>query len=135
MEFYSGWPYISNGMAAAKSCIIKIMKSKMEQKIPRLVQLACALEACAPKPGNVNRYHDFCDTSLEDFLLSAAALGSAFENAAQAGVGKIILDAAESTRDWVRSNEPGHDAAVCPLAKPGLDAERTGEVSSGLCRF
>ena len=60
------------------------MKPKAEQQISRLVQLACVLEACAPKPGNVNLYHDFCDASLEDYLLSAAALGSAFENAAQA---------------------------------------------------
>jgi len=104
------------------------MKSTMEQKIPRLVQLACALEACAPKPGNVNRYHDFCDTSLEDFLLSAAALGSAFENAAQATVGRLILDAAMKTRDWVRSNTNlGMILLFAPLAKAGLDAAGTGK--------
>ena len=99
------------------------MKPKTEQQISRLVQLACVLEACAPKPGNVNRYHDFSDTSLEDYLLSAAALGSAFENAAQAGVGSIILDAAVNTRHWVRSNTNlGMILLLVPLAKAALHA-------------
>ena len=99
------------------------MKSKIEQHIPRLVQLACVLEACAPKPGNVNRYHDFCDASLEDYLLSAAALGSAFENAAQAGVGQIILDGAVHTRHCVGSNTNlGMILLFAPLVKASLHA-------------
>lgn len=99
----------------------------MEQKIPHLVELACVLEVCAPKPGNVNRYHDFYDTSLEDFLLSAAALGSAFENAAQTGIGQIIWDAAVNTRNRVRSNTNlGIILLFAPLAKAGLDAASTG---------
>ncbi len=97
------------------------MKPKTEYQIPRLVQLACVLEACAPKPGNVNRYHDFCDTSLEDYLLSAAALGSALENAFHVGVGQIILDAAVSTRHWVRSNTNlGMILLFAPLVKAAL---------------
>lgn len=97
------------------------MKPKTEHKIPRLVQLACVLEACAPKPGNVNRYHDFCDTSLEDYLLSAAALGSALENAFHVGVGQIILDAAVNTRHWVRSNTNlGMILLFAPLVKAAL---------------
>jgi triphosphoribosyl-dephospho-CoA synthase len=104
------------------------MKPKTDCQISRLVQLACALEACAPKPGNVNRYHDFFDTSLEDYLLSAAALGSAFENAAQAGVGQIILDAAVHTHHLVRSNTNlGMILLFAPLVKAALHSERTGE--------
>jgi triphosphoribosyl-dephospho-CoA synthase len=103
------------------------MKPKTEYQIPRLVQLACALEACAPKPGNVTRYHDFCDTSLEDYLLSAAALGFALENAYQAGVGQIILDAAVNTRHWVRSNTNlGMILLFAPLVKASLHAAGAG---------
>lgn len=99
----------------------------MEQIIPRLVQLACVLEACAPKPGNVNRYHDFNDTSLEDYLLSATALCSALENAAQAGVGQIILDAAVNTRQCVRCNTNlGLILLFAPLVKASIGAARTG---------
>jgi triphosphoribosyl-dephospho-CoA synthase len=104
------------------------MNPKTEQQIPRLVQLACVLEACSPKPGNVNRYHDFGDTSLEDYLLSAAALGSALENAAQAGVGEIILDAAMNTHHWVRSNTNlGMILLFAPLVKAALHSARAGE--------
>lgn len=103
------------------------MKQGLKQKMPGLVQLACTLEACAPKPGNVSRRHDFNDTSLEEYLLSAAALGSAFENAAQAAVGQIILDAAVNTRAWVRSNTNlGMILLFAPLAKAGLNATRGG---------
>jgi triphosphoribosyl-dephospho-CoA synthase len=99
----------------------------MEQKIPRLAQLACVLEACAPKPGNVNRYQDFYDTALEDFLLSAAAMAAAFENAARAGVGQTILDAAVKTRHCVRSNTNlGMILLFAPLVKAALGAAHTG---------
>jgi triphosphoribosyl-dephospho-CoA synthase len=64
---------------------------KTGREIAQLAQMACIWEACANKPGNVNRYHDFSDTSLEDFLISAVAIGPAFENAAQVGVGQTIL--------------------------------------------
>lgn len=103
------------------------MKPRMEQQVPRLVQLACVLEACAPKPGNVNRYHDFYDTSLEDFLLSAAAMSSAFENASQACVGQIILDAAVNTRHCVRTNTNlGMILLFAPLAKASFNLARAG---------
>ena len=38
-------------------------------------QLACVLEASAEKPGNITPRHDFADTSYEDMLRSAIALG------------------------------------------------------------
>jgi triphosphoribosyl-dephospho-CoA synthase len=99
----------------------------MEHKLSSLVQLACALEACAPKPGNVNRYQDFYDTTLEDHLLSAASLAAAFENTARKGVGHIVLDAAVKTRHWVRSNTNlGMILLFAPLAKASLDAARLG---------
>src|SRR5258708_25980480 len=40
-------------------------------------QLACLLEASAPKPGNVSPFASFRDRTYEDFLASAAAIGPA----------------------------------------------------------
>jgi triphosphoribosyl-dephospho-CoA synthase len=86
--------------------------------IAHCAQLACILEVCAPKPGNVNRNHDFVDTTLEDFLISALAIGPAFEKAAGASIGQTIWTAAASTRQCVRTNTNlGMILLLAPLAK------------------
>lgn len=88
------------------------------QDIAACAQLACILEASAPKPGNVNRYHDFRDTKYEHFLASGIAIGKPAENAAflgfeagkggldisDIGVGRLIRDAVFETKKWHRSN-------------------------------
>ena len=80
--------------------------------------MACVLEACAPKPGNVNRLHDFPDTSLEDYLISAIAIRPAFENAARCGVGQTIWNAVSNTHNLVRSNTNlGMVLLLAPLVK------------------
>lgn len=87
-------------------------------------QMACLLEASAPKPGNVNRYHDFEDATFEDFLLSAAAVGPALGRASSAGVGRTILRAVRDTRRHVRTNTNlGIILLLAPLARA---AARTG---------
>ena len=48
------------------------------EEVAKAVELACMVEVLAPKPGNVNRYQDFVDTTCEDFLLSAWAVGPVF---------------------------------------------------------
>ncbi len=89
-----------------------------EKRISQLAQMACILEVCAPKPGNVNRSHDFPDTTLEDFLVSAVAIGPALEDSAQAGVGRTILRAVADTRRRVRSNTNlGMVLLLVPLVK------------------
>jgi triphosphoribosyl-dephospho-CoA synthase len=88
------------------------------KRIAQLAQMACIWEACAPKPGNVNRAHDFSDTSLEDFLLSAVAVGSAFENADQTGIGHMVWQAVVETRRWVTINTNlGLVLLLAPLVK------------------
>ena len=92
-----------------------------QKQIAQLAQIACIREACAAKPGNVNRTHDFADTSLEDFLLSAVAIGSALENAAQTGIGQIVLQATLDTRKWVQTNTNlGLILLLAPLVKASL---------------
>jgi triphosphoribosyl-dephospho-CoA synthase len=91
---------------------------KTAKQIAELAQMACVLEVCAPKPGNVNRDHDFSDTSLQDFLLSAIAVGAAFENADWLGIGEILLQAVTDTRRLVRSNTNlGIVLLLAPLVK------------------
>jgi triphosphoribosyl-dephospho-CoA synthase len=52
-------------------------------------QLAMMLEVCAyPKPGNVDRCHDYPDTRLEHFLASTLFARQALEEA-EAGAGRI----------------------------------------------
>jgi len=88
-------------------------------------QMACLLEASAPKPGNVNRYHDFEDATFEDFLLSAAAVGPALGRAGSVGVGRTILRAVRDTRRFVRTNTNlGIILLLAPLARA---AARTGD--------
>ncbi|MFO0809962.1 MAG: triphosphoribosyl-dephospho-CoA synthase [Gemmataceae bacterium] len=61
-------------------------------------QLACVLEATARKPGNVHRTADFADCTFLDFLLSAAAIGPAMNQAVGRPVGETVLDAIRATR-------------------------------------
>ena len=88
------------------------------EKIGLAVERACLFEVSADKPGNVTRYEDFIDTSFEDFLISAAAIGPAFRATANASVGEIILHAIRATRNLVRVNTNlGIVLLLAPLAK------------------
>ena len=46
-------------------------------EVAAAAQLACLLEASAPKPGNVSPGAAFRDATYEDFLASAVAIGPA----------------------------------------------------------
>lgn len=83
----------------------KRMNSKsFDWNIAWAAQAACILEADAPKVGNVNRYHDFNDCSLEDFHLSALAIGRPLGQIEALGVGQTVLKAVETTRKRVSTN-------------------------------
>jgi triphosphoribosyl-dephospho-CoA synthase len=81
-------------------------------------QAACLLEVAAPKPGNVSRHHDFGDTTFEDFLLSAVAVGAALGASGVAGVGETVVRAVRDTRRWVAVNTNlGILLLLAPLAR------------------
>ena len=67
-------------------------------------QLACLLEASAPKPGNVSPGRHFADLRYEDFLAAASAIGEPLADAAVRPLGVTIRLAVEATRRWTRSN-------------------------------
>jgi triphosphoribosyl-dephospho-CoA synthase len=94
---------------------LKMMES---DKIGWAAEMACLLEVSADKPGNVTRKEDFNDTSFQDFIISAAAIGPAFRSAASVSVGETILSAIRATRAFVGSNTNlGIVLLLAPLAK------------------
>ena len=67
-------------------------------------QLACLLEASAPKPGNVSPGRDFADLRYEDFVAAAAAIGEPLSGAGARPLGTTIRLAVEATRRCARTN-------------------------------
>src|SRR5674476_965903 len=76
-------------------------------------ELAMLLEVSAtPKPGNVDRTHDFEDLTYEHFLGSAAGMFPVFRKAASEGnnIGDLILNAVQASATW-RSEASCHGGA------------------------
>src|SRR5215217_7888168 len=85
-------------------------------------QLACVLEVSAEKPGNITPSHDFHDTSYEDMLRSAIAVGPELARARDRGVGETVLAVAEASRRVAPANTNlGLALLLAPLAKAALD--------------
>jgi triphosphoribosyl-dephospho-CoA synthase len=88
------------------------------EEIAAAAQLACLLEASAPKPGNVSPGVPFRDTRYEHFLASAAAIAPAFLDAGELPVGETILRAIDATRHWTSANTNlGIVLLLAPLAR------------------
>ncbi len=81
-------------------------------------RLACLAEAAVEKPGNVSPAAAFADTTYEDFVASAGAIGPALAGAGSAGVGETVLRAVRDTRLRVATNTNlGIVLLLAPLAK------------------
>jgi triphosphoribosyl-dephospho-CoA synthase len=92
-----------------------------EEEVAGAAQLACLLEASAEKPGNITPRHDFADTSYEDMLRSAIALGPELGRAAERGVGDTVLAAVCATRRVAGANTNlGIALLLAPLARAAL---------------
>jgi triphosphoribosyl-dephospho-CoA synthase len=70
--------------------------------IARCAVLAMALEVSGtPKPGNIDRDHDYEDTKFEDFLAAAIGVFPVLEHACRHGrIGELILEATEESISW-----------------------------------
>src|SRR5688572_26765500 len=89
-----------------------------DTEIATAAQLACLLEAAAPKPGNVSPGRAFRDMAFEDFLASAAAIGPPFLHVGANGLGTTIRDAVAATGRWTRANTNlGMVLLLAPLAQ------------------
>ena len=91
-------------------------------------QLACLLEAAAPKPGNVSPGCHFADARYEDFLASAAAIGAPLSGAGTRPVGATVRLAIEATAQWIRSNT---NLGMVLLRSPLPRAALLGSPSAG----
>ena len=90
-------------------------------EVAAAAQLACLLEASAPKPGNVSPARHFSDARYEDFLASAVAIGPAIADAGTHPLGVTIHRAVEATARWTRSNTNlGIVLLLAPLARAAL---------------
>src|SRR4051795_10844957 len=84
-------------------------------------QLPCVLEASAGKPGTITPRHDFADTSYEDMVRSAIAIGPELGRAAERGVGETVLAAVRATRRVAGANTNlGIALLLAPLARAAL---------------
>jgi triphosphoribosyl-dephospho-CoA synthase len=79
------------------------------------------LEASAEKPGNITPSHDFHDTSYEDMLRSAIAVGPELARASERGVGDTVLATVRASRSVTPANTNlGIALLLAPLAKAAL---------------
>jgi triphosphoribosyl-dephospho-CoA synthase len=86
-------------------------------RIAAAATLACALEACAEKVGNVTPTRGFRDARFDDFALSAQALGAAVADAAPGRVGRAVYRAVAATGQVAPSNTNlGMALLFAPLA-------------------
>ncbi|WP_274372873.1 MULTISPECIES: dihydropteroate synthase [Synergistales] len=93
------------------------MKGRSRAEVTRWVELASLWEACAPKPGNVNRRFDFVDATLPDFLSSAAVAAEALRGLRTWRVGPMVHRAVRARRATVATNTNlGMLLLLAPLA-------------------
>ena len=105
------------------------------EELAAAAQLACVLEASAEKPGNVTPSHDFHDTSYEDMLRSAIALGPQIGRAGERGVGETVLAAVRATRVVAGANTNlGIALLLAPLARAASSGGPRREGLHGVLR-
>jgi triphosphoribosyl-dephospho-CoA synthase len=86
-----------------------------------LAQVACTWEVLARKAGNVCPGREFPDLTVNDFLVSAAAIAPVLARAPHRPLGFTILDCIEETRKVVRTNTNlGIVLLLAPLASVPL---------------
>ena len=108
-----------------------------EDRVARSAQLALLLEVSAyPKPGNVDRTHDFVDTSYEHFLASSVAVYPVLREAAVRkgrGVGELIRKGVEESVKWQHGGNT-HFGALLLLIPLAMAAGASDDCSTPVLR-
>ncbi|MGZ4910536.1 MAG: triphosphoribosyl-dephospho-CoA synthase [Halobacteriota archaeon] len=94
-------------------------------------ELAMLLEVSAtPKPGNVDRTHDFEDLTYEHFLGSAVGMFPVFRKAASEGhnIGDLILNAVKASALWQKAGNC-HFGAILLLIPLCAAASRSSTIA------
>jgi triphosphoribosyl-dephospho-CoA synthase len=82
-----------------------------------------------PKPGNVDRGHDFDDIGFNDFLISAVSAYPVFRRAAsgEGRVGSLILEGVQAWKGWnIKSNT--HFGSLVLMIPIAIAAGRSGKL-------
>jgi triphosphoribosyl-dephospho-CoA synthase len=80
-----------------------------------------------PKPGNIDRDHDYVTTKYEDFLASAVGVYSILEKAcSESGIGQLILDASSESVLWQTGGNTHFGAYI--LLFPLIKAAARGNI-------
>jgi len=92
--------------------------------VARCAVLAMALEVSGtPKPGNIDREHDYPGTKYEDFLASAIGVYPIMEKACREGsIGSLILEASGESVRWQGGGNTHFGAYILlfPLIKAAM---------------
>ena len=70
--------------------------TSIQFSVGRVASIACLLEVCASKPGNVHRGADFDDLTMTDFAISAEIVGQAIDTRQSESVGALVHAIAKS---------------------------------------
>ncbi len=100
--------------------------------IARCAQLAMLLEVSAtPKPGNIDRDHNYTDTRFEHFLASAVGVYPILEKAASSssGAGSLIREAVIESSKWQKGGNT-HFGAFILLIPLVMAAGRCAKITS-----
>lgn len=85
--------------------------------IPQAVQIACVLEATAPKLGNVHPGNSFHDMRFEHFVASASAIATVYHALETKSVGQLVLESVTQMRKACGTNTHlGTILLLAPLA-------------------
>jgi triphosphoribosyl-dephospho-CoA synthase len=110
-----------------------VMFGADREAVAGAAQLACVLEVSSEKPGNITPRHDFDDTSYEDMLRSAIALGPEMGRAGERGTGETVLAAVRATRAVAGANTNlGIALLLAPLARAAIQGADVGAVLAAL---
>lgn len=87
----------------------------------------------SPKPGNVDRCHDFSDIGFHHFLTSAVSAYPVFRKAAlgKGSAGSLILEGIEAWQTWNLSSNT-HFGSLVLMIPIAIAAAKTGELQAEL---
>jgi triphosphoribosyl-dephospho-CoA synthase len=103
------------------SARVRAATVRTPEAVAGAAQLACVLEVSAEKPGNITPSHDFHDTTYEDMVRSAIAVGPELARAGERGVGDTVLGVVQASRLAARANTNlGIALLLAPLARAAL---------------
>jgi len=112
------------------------LKNMDPDQVAQCAELAMLLElSSSPKPGNVDRCHDFSDIGFHHFIASAVSAYPVFRKAAfgECRMGSLLLEGVRAWKEWnVSSNTHfGSLVLMLPLA---IAASRSGDLRDELAR-